>query len=152
MPTAAAVAYSSRMAKALLIATIFVLVLTAGTAAGTAPKATLATFAGEWIGHTRSLEITKTGRAVEHVDDGCCSPVYDLTLQLSNPRGTRVNATATATVVSVEVHDKSFAKSHPRLRAGSVGRFTLRGGVVTDTLTGVYYCNEAAGRKGTCGA
>ena len=67
-----------------------IIVLLALSPAGVAqpPKATLATFSGQWTGHTRSFLVTRAGRATEVVDDGCCTRVLAITLQLSKPAGT----------------------------------------------------------------
>jgi hypothetical protein len=134
------------------VAGLIVAGILAAAASATPPPATLRTFAGEWVGHTRILKVTRAGRATEQVDDGCCTRVYSVTLQLSRPRGTARTATVTARVAAVHVYERAFARSHPFLRPGAVGRLTLRNGVVTDSLTGVTYCNQAADRRGTCGA
>jgi hypothetical protein len=124
----------------------------AGTAHATAGRAaTLATFAGTWIGHTRGLTITRSGHAKESIGAGCCDPIVDLYLRLSRPRGSSTNATATVRVTGIRWHDKSgFGNDPPRV--GQVGRLALRHGVITDSLTGVPYCDDAADRRGVCGA
>jgi hypothetical protein len=116
-------------------------------------RASLGTFAGTWSGHTRGLTITPTGHARESIGDGCCDPIIDLTFQLSRPAGTWLNATVTATVISVAVHDKSaFAPGHRPPHLGQKGQLRLRDGVITEPLTGTLYCDMAADLKGTCGA
>lgn len=112
------------------------------------PKASLATFVGEWGGHTRRLEISSRGSGSESVDDGCCTRVYDLTLQIFSVRGTVTRATATYRVTSYTRHAGA-----PRLHMGQVGRLVLRNGIVSNALTGVYYCSDPAwGATGACGA
>src|SRR3954468_13858898 len=124
-----------------------------GTVTASAHKATLRTFAGTWYGHTRSLKITRKGRAKESIGDGCCNPVIDLRLRLSKPRGTRRRASVRARVTWVKVRDKSyFSKKHPAPHVGQRRRMRLRNGVIKETLTGATYCNWKASRKGICGA
>ena len=118
-----------------------------------AKKATLRTFAGTWYGHTRSLKITRKGRAKESVGDGCCNPVIDLKLRLSKPRGTRRRASVRARVTWVKVRDKSyFSKKHPPPHVGQRRRMRLRNGVITEPFIHTNYCDRRAGRKGICGA
>ncbi|HTN23312.1 MAG TPA: hypothetical protein VL120_04960 [Solirubrobacteraceae bacterium] len=115
--------------------------------------ATVATFAGSWFGHTRSLKITRGGIASESIGLGCCDPVVDLRLKLSHPRGTNHVASVAVRVTKVVIRDPSnYSASNPAPRVGQTGRFKLRFGVITETLTGTNYCNQAAGLKGTCGA
>jgi hypothetical protein len=112
------------------------------------PRASLATFAGAWGGHTRRLAITAAGRGSESVDDGCCTRVYDLTLRILSVSGTVTRATASFRVVSYRRHSGA-----PRLHPGQIGRLVLRNGIVTNSLTGVYYCSDPAwGATGACGA
>jgi hypothetical protein len=118
-----------------------------------ASRAMLRTFAGTWIGHTRSLKITSKGVATEAVGSGCCDPVIDLELRLSHPRGTTNNASARARVVAVDIHDAgAFTSSDPAPRVGQTKRLRLRNGVITEPFIGTNYCDPRAGRKGTCGA
>ena len=91
-----------------------------------APPVTLSTFAGEWIGHTRQLTITTDGHASEHIDSGCCDPVIDLTFRLSQPRGTPEDATATATVTSVTLHNWPPEEKAPTV--GQTGALKLQHG------------------------
>lgn len=115
------------------------------------PAGGLALFAGSWSGHTRSLTISAAGVAVEHVGDGCCDPQFDLTVQLTNPSGTTANATADARVTAVHIYP-GFPASQPRPYVGQRGTFTLRNGILTDNLVGVFYCDAVQGAKGSCGA
>jgi hypothetical protein len=116
--------------------------------ARSAPRASLATFAGGWGGHTRGLQIARDGRARESVDDGCCTRVYDLAFRILSVTGTVTRATATYRVTAYLRHSGG-----PRLRAGELGRLELRDGIVSNDLTGVYYCSDPAwGATGACGA
>jgi hypothetical protein len=125
--------------------------LTPGTNSATARKATLATFAGTWSGHTRVLRITRKGAAKEAIGDGCCDEIIDLRLQLSHPLGTTRQATALARITAIQWHDRTgWSGAVPHV--GEVRRLRLKNGVITETLTGTNYCNLAAGAKGTCGA
>lgn len=113
--------------------------------------ATLATFAGTWVGHTRFLTVTQAGVATERLGDGCCHPIVDLMYRLTRPRGTTTRATATMTVLAVVVHDPTaFTAAHPAPRRRQVATLTLRRGVVRDPLTNATYCGTSA--AGRCGA
>lgn len=116
---------------------------------GTAPSTTVASFVGLWSGHTRQLTISAAGVGQESVSAGCCDRAIDLTFQLSNERGTATQATATATVTRVHRYEGS---SLPKVTFGQKGSVTISGGVITDHLTGVFYCNAVEMAKSTCGA
>jgi hypothetical protein len=123
----------------------------AGGQAVSARKATLRTFAGTWFGHTRSLTITRRGRAKESIGNGCCDPVMDLKLRLSRPRGSSRHASVRARVTSVDVHDRSAMSRRPP-RVGETRRLRLRHGVIKEPLTHTNYCNMKADLRGSCGA
>jgi hypothetical protein len=126
---------------------------TQGPVATTSRKATLSTFTGLWIGHTRFLRITRKARAKESIGNGCCDQIVDLKLRVSRPRGTARRASIRARVVGVRWHDRSaFDPNRTPPHVGQVKQLRLRHGVITDPLTGATYCNRAAGRRGTCGA
>jgi hypothetical protein len=113
------------------------------------PQASLATFAGYWGGHTRGLRITSGGRGVEGANDGCCLRLYHMTFQILSVSGTLTRATAAYRVTSFKRYDPH----EPRLRIGQVGKILLKNGIVTNTLTGDYFCSTPAwGATGACGA
>lgn len=113
------------------------------------PQASLATFAGSWGGHTRVLRITSGGRALEFTDSGCCYRVYRMTYQLLSVSGTLTRATAVYRVTSFKRYDSAV----PRLHKGRIGKLRLRNGIVTNTLTGVFFCSQPAWwATGACGA
>ncbi|HUJ92875.1 MAG TPA: hypothetical protein VLW05_09255 [Gaiellaceae bacterium] len=115
----------------------------------TPPPATLATFAGRWGGHTRGLSITSTGRGRESADAGCCARVYELTFQIFSVSGTLTRAIAVYRVASF----KRYQGGVRRLRVGDVGKLVLKDGIVTNTLTGDFFCSDPAwGATGACGA
>src|SRR5258708_29407990 len=117
-------------------------------AAPPTPKATLATFAGRWGGHTRGLSITSAGRGSESANDGCCTRVYGLTLQILHVTGSPTRATAVYPVES----SKSYRSGVRRLHAGEVGKLVLKDGIVTNTLTSDFFCSDAAwGATRACG-
>src|SRR5713226_8816749 len=70
-------------------------------------KATLATFAGTWQGHGRTLNITRTGNAEEWISLGLGHFVIALRFHLSRPRRTPHDALATATVTAVRLGNTS---------------------------------------------
>ena len=136
--------------KAVRVA-VTLLTLSASACGGTR-SASLDTFAGTWTGHTRSLTIAH-GRAKESIGAGCCDPVIDLELRVSQPHGGADDATATVTVLGVRVHDRSFfTKARPAPRAGQTGTLRLVRGVITESITRASYCDRPAARAGACGA
>lgn len=116
------------------------------TASGPGP------FVGTWEGHTRGLEITKSGTAVENVGDGCCDPVIDVTYQVSNVHQLGDIWVARAVVTAVKVFPgwSEGGKLDPRV--GQTYGLKLTRGVVTSTLTGADYCSPKPELEGICGA
>jgi len=107
-------------------------------------KATLATFAGVWQAHARTLKITSTGNADEWISLGLGHFVIALRFHLSRPRGTPHDATATATVTAIRIGERSaFTAAHPPPSVGESRRIRLRDGVITETLTGAKYCSPS---------
>jgi hypothetical protein len=120
------------------------------TGAAGGAHGTFTAFAGDWIGHTRSLTISSSGHGEEHVNDGCCTTVLDMTFELSAPRGSGpAHATATATVLTLDLHGNN-APNSPRV--GQRGTFSISDGVLTDQLNQVTFCNNTQQVAGTCGA
>jgi hypothetical protein len=114
------------------------------------PRATLATFAGYWWGHTRGLRITRSGHADEGINAGCCSRYIDLAFQLLQARGTANNATATFRVTAVKLYNKKiYWKRNPGPRIDQLGELRLKNGVITEPLTGINYCGP---HRHVCGA
>lgn len=113
------------------------------------PAATLATFAGRWGGHTRGLSITSSGRGFESADAGCCTRVYQMAFQILSVSGTLTRATAVYRVTSFRRFESGVRTRH----VGDVGNLLLKNGIVTNTLTGDYFCSDPAwGATGACGA
>jgi hypothetical protein len=116
-------------------------------------RASLATFAGSWIGHGRSMTISRKGMANESIDSGCCSHVIDVHYELSHPRGSGKKATATAVVTFVKVSDPdSFSSQRPAPKVGQKTTFRRNGSVLTEPLLDITYCTPAAQAKSICGA
>jgi hypothetical protein len=112
------------------------------------PQASLGTFAGYWGGHTRRLQISSRGRAVEDASEGCCHRSYHTTFQIFSVSGTLTRATATYRVTSYKHYE-----SMTRLHVGQVGKLLLRNGIVWNTLTDDAFCSDPAwGATGFCGA
>jgi hypothetical protein len=123
------------------------------TRAPSSTRATLATFAGGWIGHTRDLTIGHFGHSRADIGDGCCDPIITFRFNLSDVRGTTKNASAKAKVTVVHVHRKSaFPAGSPPPHKGEVRRIHLKNGVITDPFTGNIFCDAKAEKAGTCGA
>jgi hypothetical protein len=113
------------------------------------PPATPATFAGRWGGHTRGLAITAKGRGSEFADDGCCTHVYRMTLQILSVGGTLTRGSAEYRVTSFRRYESGVRSLH----VGDVGKLLLRNGIVTNTLTHDFFCSDPAwGATGACGA
>lgn len=118
-----------------------------------APRTANLTFVGTWSGHTRSLQISRTGVGRESIGAGCCDPVIDLRFRLSRAAGTRRHGTATIRLTYVRVRDPTaYSQKHPPPRVGETGRLVLRNGVITESLTQTTYCDARAARRGVCGA
>lgn len=119
-------------------------------------RASLATFAGDWSGHGRSLTITRSGKAHISVNDGCCDTLIKFDFKLSHPRGGGGRATAKVVVTKVQILDeRAFTTGGGSFKApkvGQVGTLRLRGGVVTEPYLKITFCDRAQGMKGTCGA
>jgi hypothetical protein len=114
------------------------------------PMAKLSTFTGHWGGHTRRILISPSGRALEYVDDGCCHFVIAVSFRLLHVEGTLKSATATFRVTAVK-RGEWDQKRRPQV--GQIGRLVLKNGIVTEMLTGIYYCSDPAwGATGACGA
>lgn len=109
-------------------------------------RTTLATFARYWWGHTRGLNITKTGYATERISSGCCIIDIDYTFRLMRPRGTVAHGSVAFRVTSVKRWNVAWSR---RPRVGQLGELRLRHSVITDSLTRVTFC---APRVGKCGA
>jgi len=117
--------------------------------ANAVPAASLATFAGEWGGHTRGLKIDSAGRGQEGVDDGCCHREYRMAFQILSVSGTLTKATATIRVTAFTRYDKSI----PDVPVGQTGTLQLTNGILDNRLTKVFYCSDPAwGATGACGA
>jgi hypothetical protein len=113
------------------------------------PPASLATFAGAWGGHTRSLSITASGAGRESADDGCCTRGYRMTFQITSVTGTLTRATAAYRVTSF----KRYVSEVKDVHVGDVGRLRLEDGIATSSLTRDFFCSEPAwGATGACGA
>jgi hypothetical protein len=111
-------------------------------------RATLATFAGYWWGHSKGLNITRHGFGKESINSGCCFPELDVSFRLSSPRGSQRFAAATATVTAVRIHGHRLYAVGPA-RVGQRFTLRLRNGVITEPLTGAIYCAPEVGK---CGA
>lgn len=116
---------------------------------GLPPRASLATFAGAWGGHDRGFSITSTGRGLEGANAGCCARVYEMAFQIVSVSGTLTRAVAVYRVTSFKRYESGVRRLHP----GAVGKLLLRNGIVSNTLTGDFFCSDPAwGATGACGA
>ncbi|MEQ6899947.1 hypothetical protein [Nocardioides sp. YIM 152588] len=104
--------------------------------------------AGKYYGHTRSLRITKKGRARTVVYSGCCTEISDIKYRLTHLRKKGKRLLARATVKKVVYFNPDYGN------APQVGkRYRLRYRVPKDiaSLAGLPYCGEDA-EVGACGA
>jgi hypothetical protein len=109
--------------------------------------ASLRTFVGYWWGHTRGLDIHRSGLGSERVATHSPRlPVYGIVrFRVTGITGTQAAAAARIRVTSVQTAgDGTFAG----IRAGRRGELRLGHGVVTDTITHVSYCAPKVDRCG----
>ena len=141
---------SNRLSRVLFTALLLLAVAASTRSAAAhdpAPRrATLATFADYWWGHSRGLNITKTGRALERINSGCCFTDIEYTFRLMRPRGTVAHGSVAFRVTSVKRWNAAWAR---RPRVGQLGELRLRHGVITDSLTRSTFCAPPVGK---CGA
>jgi hypothetical protein len=110
-------------------------------------------FVGEWVGHTRFVNVSASGRLEEHVGDGCCDPIIDLVMQLSNPRRVGGTWVATTQVVSATVHSGWKQTGLPAPKRGDTGRVTVGADhLLVDSITDNGFCDPDKTAPGTCGA
>ena len=121
-----------------------------------APSTTTASFTpfvGEWVGHTRHVVVSKSGRLEEHVGDGCCHPIIDLVLQLSNPHKVGGSWVATSRVVSANVHDGWKDYGQPAPKPGDRGTVTIgTDHIMVESISSNGFCDPDRTAPGTCGA
>jgi hypothetical protein len=123
------------------------------TPAPTASAPSFAAFTGEWIGHTRTVTVSRRGRLVETVGDGCCDPIIDLVLQLSSPRRDRGHWVATSRVISATVHDGWSAYGRPVPKRGDRGSVTIGADhILVESISSNGFCDPEKTEPGTCGA
>ena len=118
-------------------------------ACGGSDRARSATFVGHWFGHTRGIDVYRSGHGREYINSGA-PPVATLTFDVLRVTGTASTADARIRVTSVRIFDKSaFPRAPPHV--GELGTLALRHGVVTDSVTHVFYCAPKPAENGTCG-
>jgi hypothetical protein len=115
------------------------------------PKADLTTFVGSWGGHTRQFMIRPSGHGSEYVSSGCCYPIIKLSFEVMRVSGTVKQATATIRVTAVNLFH--WTRGGPRPHLGQIGRLVLKDGIVTDNVSGSFFCSDSAwGATAACGA
>jgi hypothetical protein len=117
---------------------------------GSAQSAAFGPFVGTFSGHTRYLEIDKQGRGVEHLGDGCCHPIYDAKIQLTDATRRPWGWVAGFKIIEIKVHDRKEVDSGTK--PGSMGTLTLKRGLITSSLDDQTYCSGRAARRALCGA
>ena len=115
------------------------------------PRATLATFAGQWGGHDRGLRISANGVGHENALASCCVRVYSMTYRILRVRGTLTHATAD---IRVTAYRTFRGRNRPvKQPAGQRGKLVIDNGILTNKLTRDYFCSDPAwGVGGACGA
>jgi hypothetical protein len=94
------------------------------------------------------MSIASTGRGSEFANASCCERSYQVGFRILSVRGTLTRAAARYRVTSFRRYDRGIR----RLRVGEVGKFLLRNGIVTNTLTHDFFCsNPAWGATNACG-
>jgi hypothetical protein len=125
----------------------------ARTASPATSAASFTPFVGEWVGHTRGVTVSRNGRLEAHVGDGCCHPVIDLVLQLSNPHRVGSSWVATSRVISAEVHDGWNDTEQPAPEPGDRGTVMIGvDHILVDSISGNGFCDPDRTSPGTCGA
>lgn len=72
-----------------------------------------------------------------------------MTFQILSVSGTLTRATAVYRVTSFKRYDRAV----PKLHTGRIGKLLLRNGIVTNTLSRVFFCSDPAWwATGACGA
>jgi hypothetical protein len=123
------------------------------TPAPTASAVSFKPFVGEWDGHTRFVAVSASGRMEEHVGDGCCDPVIDLVLQLSDPHRAGGGWAATSRVISAKVHAGWKGTGLPAPKPGDRGTVTVGADhILVESISGNGFCDPEKTAPGTCGA
>lgn len=105
---------------------------------GGSGRGRLAIFVGHWWGHTRGIDVHGSGRGREYINSGA-PPVATLTFDVLRVTGTPAAADARIRLTSVRIFDRTaFRRGRPRV--GEFGTLRLRQGIVTDSITRVFYC------------
>jgi hypothetical protein len=105
---------------------------------GGADDARLATFVGHWWGHTRGIDVYRSGRGKEYIGTGAAR-LATLTFDILRVTGTPAVADARIRVTSARVFNRSgYFGFLPH--TGEFGTLRLRHGLVTDSITRVVYC------------
>jgi hypothetical protein len=123
---------------------------TGGAREGASPETHLATFVGHWFGHTRGIDIDRSGSGREYLSDGA-RPLATLTFKILGVKGTPAAADARIRVTSVHISDRRAFGHRGPPRVGELGSLRLRRGIVSDSTTGVYFCAPKPAQKGACG-
>jgi hypothetical protein len=99
------------------------------------------------------VTVSTTGLLVEHVGDGCCDPVIDLVLQLSDPHRKGGTWVASSRVVSATPHKGWKGTGRPAPKPGDTGTVTVGADhVLVDSITDNGFCDQDKTAPGTCGA
>jgi hypothetical protein len=108
---------------------------------GGADSARLTTFAGRWRGHSRGMDVYRSGQGTEYIGSGT-PRIATLTFDVLQVTGTSFAADARIRVTSVRIADRdAFFGSIPH--KGEFGTLRLRHGIITDSTTRVFYCAPA---------
>ena len=111
------------------------------TGCGGADDAHLTTFIGHWQGHTRGIDVYRSGRGEEYIGNRR-APITTLTFEVLQVTGTPNVATAQIRVTSVRIaNGTAFFGSLPH--TGELGTLQLRRGIITDSTTRIRYCAPA---------
>jgi hypothetical protein len=137
------------MQRGLLVLGVLFTVL-ALAACGGSDRGGLATFVGHWSGHTRGIDISRSGSGREYLGSGA-APVAKLTFKVLAVTGSATAAVAQIRVASVHIFDPSALGRRTSPRVGELGRLRLRHGVVTDSITRATFCAPKPAKMGICG-
>jgi len=114
-------------------------------------RAALRPFVGAWGGHGKGLTITPSGRGREVFNIPSPHPPFSasLTFQIISVTGTRVRAEARYRVTNARAWFRPPVAAP--VAVGTIGILRLRRGVITDWLSGAFFCGPGSA-PGACGA
>lgn len=108
---------------------------------GAARRASAQSFAGHWQGHTRGLDIDRSGHGREYLNVAGYAHPLVVRFRILRVYGTPSDAVARVLVTSVDGPRAILKMVHrPNLRADDDAALLLKNGVIRDGVTGGDFC------------